>query len=139
MAVNINKGSALTNFNLTPLIDIVFLLVIFLLANAKFAEEERKLDVKLPEASEAQPLADKPRETFINIDEQGRYYVVGEFLTLKQLDPILEEAYVNNPGRASVIIRADRQCDWEFVMAAMNACNKARIRDYRVTARQSRG
>jgi hypothetical protein len=40
---------------------------------------------------------------------------------------------VNNPARASAIIRADKRCDWEYVVAAMNACHKAKIRDYRVT------
>jgi len=139
MSVKINKGRALANLSLTPLIDIVFLLLIFFLVATRFAEEERELDVQLPEASEAQPLTSKPREMFINIDEQGRYYVTGEFLTENQLLSVLEAAYVNNPGRASVIIRADERCIWRYVVAAVNACKKAKIRDYRVTTRDSSG
>ena len=57
MAVRIDKGSALDSLSLTPLIDIVFLLLIFFLVATKFAEEERELAVMLPEASEAQPLS----------------------------------------------------------------------------------
>ena len=53
MAVKIDKGSALDSLSLTPLIDIVFLLLIFFLVATKFAEEERELAVMLPEASEA--------------------------------------------------------------------------------------
>lgn len=139
MAVKINKGTALESLNLTPLIDIVFLLLIFFLVATRFSEEERELDILLPDASEAQPLTSKPREMFINIDERGRYYVTGEFLSLKKLHPILEAAYVNNPGRTSVVIRADRRCDWEFVVGAMNACNKAKIRDYTVTTSDNSG
>jgi len=139
MAVKINKGSALDNLSLTPLIDIVFLLLIFFLVATRFAEEERELDVLLPDASEAQPLTEKPRELFVNIDEKGHYYVTGKTLTIAELHPVLETAYVNNPGRASVVIRADKRCDWEFVVAAMNACNKAKIRDYRVTTREGSG
>ena len=139
MAVKINKGSALASLNLTPLIDVVFLLLIFFLVATKFAEEERELDVLLPEASEAQPLTSKPREMFINIDDKGRYFVTGKILTLDQLYPILKAAWVNNPGRASVVIRADKRCRWEFVVAAMNACNKANIRDYRVTTKKGAG
>ena len=139
MAVKINKGSALASLNLTPLIDVVFLLLIFFLVATKFAEEERELDVLLPEASEAQPLTSKPREMFINIDDKGSYFVTGKILTLDQLYPILRAAWVNNPGRASVIIRADTRCRWEFVVAAMNACNKANIRDYRVTTKKGAG
>ncbi len=132
MAMKIDKGSALANLSLTPLIDVVFLLLIFFLVATRFAEEERELDVLLPDASEAQPLTSKPRELFINIDDRGRYYVSGKILSLKELFPILKAAWVNNPGRASVVIRADKRCRWEFVVAAMNACTKANIRDYRV-------
>jgi len=133
MAVNIDKGSALSNLSLTPLIDIVFLLLIFFLVATRFAEEEREMDIDLPAASEAKPLTSKPRELFINIDEKGRYYVTGKIVTLEELDPILEAAWVNNPGRASVVIRADKRAAVQFLVGAMNACNKANIRDYRIT------
>ncbi len=135
-ATKIKTSSALSQLGLTPLIDIVFLLLIFFLVATRFAEEEREMDVLLPEASEAQPLTSKPRELFINIDHEGRYYVTGRIVTLDELQPILNAAYVNNPGRASVVIRADRRCRWEYVVAAMNACNRAKIRDYRVTTHE---
>ena len=133
MVVNIDKGQALGNIRLMPLIDVVFLLLIFFLVATRFAEEERELDVLLPDASEAQPLTSKPGELFINIDQQGRYYVTGKTLALDELHRTLRTAAVNNPGRVSVIIRADKRVVWSYVVAAMNACNKAKIRDYRVT------
>jgi biopolymer transport protein ExbD len=133
MAVKIDTGKALANLSLTPLIDIVFLLLIFFLVATRFAEEERELDVLLPEASEAQPLTSKPGELFINIDQQGDYYVTGKVLSLPELERTLKAASVNNPGRVSVVIRADRRVMWDYVVAAMNACNKAQIRDYCAT------
>ena len=135
MAVTINRGSALDSLSLTPLIDVVFLLLIFFLVATKFAEEERELSVRLPEASEAMPLTSKPRELFVNVGADGRYFVSAKAVTLDQLQPILQTAEVNNPGRASVIIRADQRCRWKYVVAVMNACKKAKIRDYRVTTR----
>jgi biopolymer transport protein ExbD len=137
MAVKIDKGTALSNLSLTPLIDIVFLLLIFFLVATRFSEEEREMNVQLPDASEAKPLTSKPRELFINIDEKGRYYVTGKIVTLPQLDPILQAAWINNPGRASVVIRADKRVTWQYVVGAMNACNKAKIRDYRITTSES--
>ena len=139
MAVTINKGLALSNLSLTPLIDIVFLLLIFFLVASRFAEEERELDVLLPDASEAQPLISKPRELFINIDQQGHYFVTGKQLDLEGLQRTLRATSVNNPGRASVVIRADRRVAWDYVVAAMNACNKVEIRDYRVTTLEGGG
>ena len=134
MAVELEKTKSLFSLSLTPLIDVVFLLLIFFLVATEFAEEERELRVLLPEASEAQPLTSKPRELFLNIDAQGRYFVSGRTLTPDELDAALKMAWVNNPGRASVIIRADRRCPWQYVVAAINACLKANIRDYKVTA-----
>ncbi len=139
MAVELNKSRALASLSLTPMIDVVFLLLIFFLVSTKFAEEERQLDVLLPEASEAQPLVSKPREVFVNIDHQGRYFVSGKLLALSDLEVALKLAWVNNPGRASVIIRADRRCQVEYLVAAMNACNKAHIRDYKITTRRESG
>ncbi|MHC4176962.1 MAG: ExbD/TolR family protein [Planctomycetota bacterium] len=137
MAVTIDTGKALTNLSLTPLIDIVFLLLIFFLVATRFAEEERELDVLLPDASEARPLTSQPGELFINIDRQGQYYVTGKLLTLEELHPVLNAAYVNNPGRVSAIIRADERCAYGHVIVAKNACLKAKIRDIRETTRQS--
>ena len=137
MSVKINKGSALAGLTLTPLIDVVFLLLIFFLVATRFAEEERELQVLLPEASEAKALTDQPRELFINIDREGRYFVSSKIVTIKELDAILLQNRVNNPGRASVVIRADRRVTWHYVVAAMNSCNKAKIYDYRVTTRKT--
>ena len=141
-AVMIEKGSALSSLSLTPLIDIVFLLLIFFLAVAtrfadeetKFAREERELDVMLPEASEAKPLSVDPDETIIVIDEQGRYFVKDSMVSLKQLDRILKQVRVNNPGRESVVIQADGNVKYAYVVAAMNSCMKAKIRNYTFSA-----
>ena len=133
MAVKIKKGDVAGLVNLTPMIDMVFLLLIFFLVSTRFEEEERSLEVQLPQASEAMPLSAKPRELFINIDHQGRYFVGGQFVDVATLERELQQAAANNPGRQTVIIRADKRCIWQFVVTAMNLCNKAHIRDYRVT------
>lgn len=139
MAVNLDKGQALANLTLTPLIDVVFLLLIFFLVATKFADEEREMNVLLPDASEAQPRTSKPRETIVNIDQNGKYFLSGQNLSLAELERALDAVRVNTPGRASVILRADRRCKVEFLVAAMNACNKAKIHDYRITTRKESG
>jgi len=132
-----NKSRALESLTMTPLIDVVFNLLIFYLIASKFAEEERELPVKLPDASEAQPLISRPKELFINIDEQGRYYMGGKTLTLPQLEKVLVEAWSANPTRTTVIIRADERCRLQAVVSAINACKKARINDYRLATRKT--
>jgi biopolymer transport protein ExbD len=137
MAIKIKKGRGMMQIPVVPLVDTVFNLLIFFLVATKVAEAERELPMPLPEASEAQPITAKPRELIINIDSQGRYYLTDRMVTLGDLDKVLKRAYANNPMRpGSVVIRADKRCHWESVVAAMNSCRKAKIRDYRVTTRE---
>ena len=48
MSVKLNRTSAVGSLSITPLIDVVFLLLIFFLVSSRFAEEERELDLNLP-------------------------------------------------------------------------------------------
>ena len=90
------------------------------------------MDVVLPEASEAQPLIAEPKQLFINVDREGRYFVSGNELDAGQLEQALYQAWTNNPTRQEVIIRGDKRADWQHIALAMNLCNKANIRDYKV-------
>ena len=67
MAVKIKQGRALAALSMTPLIDVVFLLLIFFLVATRFEQEDRELDVVLPSASEAKPMTVAPEELFVNI------------------------------------------------------------------------
>jgi biopolymer transport protein ExbD len=133
MTVQIKRSSALSAINLTPLIDVVFLLLIFFLVSSRFAEEERELDLNLPSVSEALPASYQPDEMVINIDEQGRYFVDGTFRQVEQMEQTLRRAQVNNPLTQKVIIRADRKTAWEPVAVAIGLCKKVGISDFTAT------
>jgi biopolymer transport protein ExbD len=131
----------ITDINVTPLVDIVLvLLIVFMITMptivAAEALKERELSVILPQASEARPLTAKPKEVFVNVDADGNYIVRQARLSEQKLLQLLQQADADNPGRATVIIRADRRCPWQFVAAVMNLCNKAGIKDYRVGTAQ---
>jgi biopolymer transport protein ExbD len=123
MTVQINKGSALEAVSITPLIDIVFLLLIFFMVTNKFAQEDREMEMPLPSASEAQPLIAQPKEIFINIDGTGNYFVGGQPMTVPQIEQKLERAIVNNPTQ-SVIVRSHKRCELQAVVDVMNVCKK---------------
>ena len=133
MTVNIRKGQAAGLINLTPMIDVVFQLLLFFLVASRFADEEREFKVMLPHASEAMPLTVRPREYVVNIDRPGHYYVQGRMLAPAVLEESLRQLATDNPGRQVVIIRADKHSEWEHVIFVMNACNRAKLFDYRVT------
>ncbi len=131
MSIQIHKSRALSSLSLTPLIDVVFLLLIFFLVSTRFSEEEREMDIVLPEASEAAPLIVQPKNLFINVDEAGRFFLAGKQLSAAELEQALKQAWANNPGRQEVIIRGDKRSHWESIAQVMNLCNKANIRDYK--------
>jgi biopolymer transport protein ExbD len=130
MAVQIKRGRALGLLDMTPMIDMVFNLLIFFMVVSQFANEERDLKVQLPDGSEAMPLTVKPREIFVNVDKDGRYFVRSQEVSSEQLGELLTQAALNNPSSQSVIIRADKRAAWDAVATAMRLCNQAGIRDY---------
>jgi biopolymer transport protein ExbD len=129
MAVQLKRMSTLA-INMTPLIDMVFLLLIFFLVATRFMQQERELDMTLPTASESRPLTAPPSEVFINVDREGRYFIDGKFRLEEELEPLIRQAAANNPLTQSVVIRADRQADWQAVATAINACKKVGIANY---------
>jgi biopolymer transport protein ExbD len=133
MAVQINKGRALGALSLTPLIDVVFLLLIFFLVATRFAQEDRELDVVLPSASAAVPLTVQPKELFINIDKDGGFFVDGRTMSCDELRDAIERAVADNPVNQSVIIRADKRVAFDFVVVVMDLCNQVGVHDYSVT------
>ena len=70
--------------DLTPVIDVVFLLLIFFLVATRYDQEERELEVVLPEVTQAQPLSMTP-ELVINVMRTGKYKIVQVEMDERQL------------------------------------------------------
>jgi len=130
--VRIEKGSHGTGLELTPMIDVVFLLMIFFLVAARLEEDDRAIDVVLPQAGAAEPLTARPREFIVNIDREGRLYAGARPVTADELDRLLRQAVVDNPLRQIVTVRADENVAHKHVVGVMDACVRAGIEDYRI-------
>jgi biopolymer transport protein ExbD len=125
--------------NMMPLIDVVFLLLIFFLMVGRFEQEdqkrqqeERELKVALPEVADAQPLA-MTQELVVNITPEGKYVVLQREYSERQLAALLQKAGRNNPHQ-SVLIRGDARSAWRHGVRVMGLCNRAKIEKYRVAA-----
>ena len=118
-----------SEMHLTPLIDVVFLLLIFFLVATRFHEEEREIDTKLPEVAEALPLAVTPQEVVVNISEKGEYVIVGEVYTEGQLRARLHARAVKNPHQR-VQIRAHERVAWKYPAEVMGICEKENLEHY---------
>lgn len=137
MAVSIKRSGVVANLSLTPLIDVVFLLLIFFLVTSRFEEEERRLDIVLPSATSAAPMIHRPREIVVDVDAQGNIYLRGQPTDYEELRRLLASAVVDHPIQQSVIIRADANARFQPVVNVMDLCNQTGIVDYSVTTRDA--
>ena len=137
MAISIKRIDVAGNLSLTPLIDVVFLLLIFFLVTSEFEDEERRLNIVLPTASSATPMTRKPREIVIDVDAEGQVFLRGQATELAELERLLTAAVADNPTNQSVIIRADGATSFQPVVSVMDICNRTGISDYSVTTREA--
>lgn len=137
MAVQLKQTRAISSLSITPLIDVVFLLLIFFLVSSRFENEEPQLELNLPQVSEALPASAQPKELIVSIDRQGQFFIDGQFRQLEQVEQIITRAHANNPLTQTVIIRADKKADWESVVLVINLCRKIGIQDCSATTDDS--
>jgi biopolymer transport protein ExbD len=123
-----------TTLNLTPMIDVVMLLIIFFLIGTKFSESEQEFDINLPTASSAQPLTSLPDELVVNITQEGEIFMNNELLSPEQLTENLLEARKNYDDQA-VLIRGDSLGLYQPVMTAMSACHAAQIKHMKLASK----
>jgi len=112
--------------NLTPMIDVVFLLIIFFLVGTKFYELEREISVRLPETSDARPLTKPPQEVVINVARDGEITVNQEVMSVATLVELLRAARARYPDQA-VLVRGDRDSRHQMVVDVLGACVRAGI------------
>jgi biopolymer transport protein ExbD len=120
--------------NLTPMIDVVFLLIIFFMAASKFAEVEADLELKLPEVAAAAPLTSAPKQRTVSVERDGTVELDGLGVSLAELTTKLAAAQVEYP-QLSVVIRGDAACAFQHVAAALAACKDAHISELGITVK----
>ncbi len=108
--------------NLTPLIDIVFLLLVFFMLTSHFVKDE-VINIDLPEAESSDPL-DEPKQIEVIINEDGELSIDSEIVTEDDLVVILVEKLKNQDEKV-VRIRGDKQVDLEIAISAFDAARKA--------------
>lgn len=94
-------------FQLAPMIDMTFLLLIFFMVTTKISKEQIKEDIKLPVASSAIIPKDVSNRDIISIDGQGRYFIGSEPTDKKQLAEYLKKRFESYPP-LRLYIRADK-------------------------------
>lgn len=121
-----NMQSPQSGFQMAPMIDIMFLLLIFFMAAAIYAQWETKMDITVPTASSG-VRADRQRgEIILNVDRDGTIVVNGVDLSLETLQAQLNQVAQLYRDQA-VIVRADGKTPHETVMGVLDTCRTAGI------------
>jgi biopolymer transport protein ExbD len=122
--------------NLTPMIDVVFLLVIFFMSATQFAEVERAVELELPTVgSDGTSVAAVVEPRIVSVTEAGQITLDGEARSIDELKADLKlakESATTGAGTA-VLIHGDARCDFQHIAAALTACRAAGIADVGVS------
>lgn len=119
------------SMQLAPLIDVVFLLLIFFMVSTAFIDFTRRMDIELPE-TEAGASAEKTLVYEIEMTLEKEIFLNGEEVSMESLPGLLAE---KDPAvkRRSAVIRADRRLDYGYVVKVMGICKTADILDIAIT------
>jgi biopolymer transport protein ExbD len=120
--------------NLTSMIDVLFLLIIFFMVATKFDEMERNIEVAVPEVGQAGESTPPPQPMVVSVFAEGRLELDGSAVTIEELTARLAAARTPLTEPA-VVIRGDAQCEFQHVASALAACQQAGISDLGITVR----
>ncbi|MDA3925940.1 MAG: biopolymer transporter ExbD [Kiritimatiellae bacterium] len=120
-----NKGD-LPTFQMTAMMDIVFLLLCFFITTSVFSQWEYEIDITLPSAESGKVPDRLPGEIIINISQDGRVSVNQQDLTLDALKGRLDRLARYFPGQP-VVLRADKATQYEDLIKVIDTCRKADI------------
>ncbi len=111
-------------FQITPMIDVIFLLLCFFVASQIFSQWEMEIDITLPTAESGDPPDRLPGEIIINIRPDGTKVVNNQVLSSTQLRDLLQRIVDLFPSQP-ILIRADKQTDYEHVIGVLDLCRES--------------
>jgi biopolymer transport protein ExbD len=114
-------------FELTPMIDVVFLLIAFFMTLISFISAEL-VEMELPEAKQATIPEETGERQYISIDQQGDPFFGATPITYQALPARLRQVREELPG-VKIFLRADSETPHRYVNRAMSAAAQAGIFD----------
>ena len=113
---------------LAPMIDVVFLLLIFFLVSWQFASFEQTVDISTPATEEAEPTGDVVGEIIVNVLADGRIVLNGSEVTIEDLLERFRRISDAFPNQA-VILRGHADTGWQAIVDVLDPIKKAGIRN----------
>ena len=137
-------GAPTVECDMTPMIDMTFQLVAFLMIMVNFSEVDQSERIRLPSSELAKP-PDSPLEKPITLQltKKGTVLFVGDEVTINGLKPLLRREYdflngvkAGSAKQATIIIRADREAKTGRVQEVIKVCQETGFEKFALRAKQ---
>ncbi|MGB7344686.1 MAG: biopolymer transporter ExbD [Pirellulaceae bacterium] len=122
--------------NMTPMIDVVFLLIIFFLVSSHLARQENHLPLDLPTAATYGPLDPDRAPLTISVNKDAQLLVGGDVVDMPTLKSVLADLYNREGLQAAVRIRTDREVQYRYVEPILRETVAAGITDATIAVRE---
>jgi biopolymer transport protein ExbD len=109
------------DFPMTPMIDMVFLLLVFFMTVSTLAQADRQVVLELPESATSDVPNDLSDRGTISIDATGQIYMGSIPQTLKEMQSVLKKFLTEN-SELRIHLRADRTTEYQHIKEALRAC-----------------
>ena len=136
MAQGYNDEDEITGINITPMVDVMLVLLIIFMATATYIVN-RSLDVKLPQAETAQSANDNARYLSFVLDSKSKLFVEGKEISFADIKEQIEKAKLqktspNSSPNLSAIIAADKLTPHGDVVKLIDMIRKNGITDFAI-------
>jgi biopolymer transport protein ExbD len=128
MIISANESSLQASVDMTPMIDMVFLLLIFFLAATTFHQTEREMQIALPIAGASAPISAMLQELIVNVDAEGKIILGGRTIEPDVLRSTVADAVKVNPEQ-KVTVRGDRRTAYANIVTVLDICKGAGIQE----------
>ena len=125
-------GAEEAEIDITPMLDVVFILLIFFVVTASFVKEAG-IEVNRPDAATA--VKQEKANIVVAIDANNEIWIDRRAVDARAVRPNIERLHAENP-QGSVIIQADREAKTETLIRVMDAARAAGVANVAIAAQQ---
>jgi len=122
--------------NMTPMIDVVFLLIIFFLVSSHLARQETRLPLELPVAATHDPIDPEKAPLTISVNSQAEILVGGKVVDLARLGQIMRELHDQRGDQAAIRVRSEGKVQYRFIEPILRRASIAGVTDAAIAVRQ---
>ena len=116
--------------DITPLIDMVFNLVIFFLVASHFSSSEAQAPVELPKATTSTDDHEDPRRLIVTVTAEERLFVGTQAIDLPELTDLVKTEFERHGPEFTVQVRSDRRVPYRAVEPILLACSRLGVKKF---------